>query len=116
MNILSTSTIAVATIVAISGCSNTKPNPADAATVTNEAKQNVYLPAPYETKSTRNFCKVIGWPKGKMPVAPAGFKVNLFAVGLDNPRNIYVAPNGDILVSQANTELNAFMRLGADII
>jgi len=116
MNSISTSIITIAAIVAIPGCSNPKPNPADATTVTNEANQSVYLPAPYETKSTRNFCKVIGWPKGKMPTAPAGFKVNLFADGLDNPRNIYVAPNGDIFVSQANIELNAFMRLGADII
>ncbi len=98
------------------GCSQKKPNLSNAATVKNTAGQTVNLPAPYQTKSTRFYSKVIGWPKGKMPVAPPGFKVSLFADSLDNPRNIYVAPNGDIFVSQANTELNAAMRLGADII
>jgi glucose/arabinose dehydrogenase len=101
---------------ATTGCGQNKPNPAEAAVVEDSSRQIFRLPAPYQTKSVNNFCKVIGWPKGKMPVVAAGFKVNLFADSLDNPRNIYVAPNGDIFVSEANTELNAVMRLGADII
>ena len=80
------------------------------------ASQQVKLPAPYETKSTMRFCEVIGWPKGKTPIAPSGFKVSLYADGLDNPRNIYVAPNGDVFVSEANTELSAIKRFGAKII
>jgi glucose/arabinose dehydrogenase len=36
-----------------------------------------------------------------MPVAPAGFNVELFADELDNPRNIYVLPNGDVLVMES---------------
>ncbi len=98
------------------GCKQNKPDPALAATVKDSSQQTIKLPSPYQTKSVRNFCKVIGWPKGKMPVAPAGFKVNLFADSLDSPRNIYVAPNGDIFVSQANTELSAVMRLGAHLV
>ena len=62
------------------------------------------LPAPYETKSVKNFSKVIGWPENKTPVAPDGFKVTKFADGLQNPRWIYVTPNGDVLVAEANTE------------
>ena len=62
------------------------------------------LPPPYETKSVKNFSKVIGWPENKTPTAPAGFKVTKFADGLQNPRWIYVTPNGDILVAEANTE------------
>ena len=101
---------------ASAGCDQNKPNPAEAAVVKDSSQQIIQLPAPYQTKSVKNFCKVIGWPKGKMPTVAAGFEVNLFADSLDNPRNIYVAPNGDIFVSEANTELNAVMRLGADII
>lgn len=51
-----------------------------------------------------------------MPTAPAGFKVSLFADSLDNPRNIYVAANGDIFISQANTELGTLKRWGANIV
>jgi glucose/arabinose dehydrogenase len=76
----------------------------------------VKLPPPYATKSTTQYCKVIGWPRGKTPTAPAGFKVSLYANGLDNPRNIYIAPNGDVLVAEANTELKWLKKLGADIV
>lgn len=62
------------------------------------------LPAPYATVSVRNMSKVIGWPAGKTPVAPAGFSVNLFADSLQSPRWVYVAGNGDIFVSQADRE------------
>jgi len=60
------------------------------------------LPQPGESKT--KFSKVIGWPEGKTPVAPAGFTVSKFVGGLTNPRWIYVAPNGDIFVAQATTE------------
>ncbi len=60
------------------------------------------LPAP--GKSEKRFSNVIGWPEGKMPTAPAGFVVTEFARDLVNPRWIYVAPNGDVLVAEANTE------------
>lgn len=109
--------IAALLILITSACHPPKrPNPYSAYTVSNASEQSVKLPPPYETKSTNTYCKVIGWPKGKTPAAPVGFKVNLFAENLNNPRNIYVAPNGDVLVSQANTELGAIKRIGADII
>ena len=70
-----------------------------------EIKKNVSsgndLPEP--SKSSVKFCKVIGWPDNKMPVAPEGFVVSKYAT-LRSPRNIYVLENGDVLVAQANTE------------
>lgn len=60
------------------------------------------LPEPGESKN--RFSKVVGWPDGKSPVAPAGFSVSKFAGDLTNPRWIYVAPNGDIFVAQSTTE------------
>jgi glucose/arabinose dehydrogenase len=62
-----------------------------------------FLPEPYATGSARKNSKVIGWPEGKMPTAPAGFTVTKFADKLNNPRWIYLGPNGDIFVSQAQT-------------
>jgi glucose/arabinose dehydrogenase len=43
-----------------------------------------------------------GWPQGGSPKAPAGFRVTAFATGLDHPRNVYVLPNGDVLVAETN--------------
>lgn len=73
-------------------------------TVTTAYQQNVQLPAPFATKSVQYFSKVIGWPAGKTPAAPAGFQVGKFADSLDNPRWVYVAANGDIFVSEASTK------------
>jgi glucose/arabinose dehydrogenase len=65
------------------------------------------LPAPDTTHEVKKFSKVIGWPAGKTPVAPAGFTVTKYAADFRNPRWIYVTPNGDVLVAEANTEPNA---------
>src|SRR4051812_41513514 len=108
--------LAATTSIILTACSSKKPDPSKADDVVTDAKQQVNLPPPYQTKSTFNFCEVIGWPKGKTPIPPAGFKVNLFADGLDNPRNILVAPNGDIFVSEANIEISGLKRVGANII
>jgi glucose/arabinose dehydrogenase len=64
----------------------------------------IILPKPYATKSSVKFSKVVGWPQGKAPIAPEGFKVTKFAEDLRNPRWIYIGPNGDIFVSEASTE------------
>ncbi len=69
------------------------------------------LPSPYETKSVKNFSKVIGWSENKTPTAPTGFKVTKFADGLQNPRWIYVTPNGDVLVAEANTETKGIKKV-----
>jgi glucose/arabinose dehydrogenase len=65
---------------------------------------DVKLPPPFTTPSAVNFSTVIGWPQGKTPRAPAGFHVDLFAGDLQSARWLYVLPNNDVLVAQANTE------------
>jgi len=62
------------------------------------------LPPPNATPSAIHFSKVIGWPEGKTPVAPPGFKVTLYADRLDYPRWLYVLPNGDVLAAESRTE------------
>ena len=66
--------------------------------------EKLQLPPPFATPSVRNTSKVIGWPKGRMPTAAPGFEVSLFAEDLDNPRQAYVLPNGDVLVVEATRE------------
>src|ERR671931_314154 len=62
------------------------------------------LPPPFHTESAVRFPKLIGWPEGKTPAAPAGFQVSVYADRLDHPRWLYVLPNGDVLVDESNTE------------
>ena len=61
------------------------------------------------------FCRVIGWPAGKTPRAPGGFRVQEFARDLINPRNLMVASNGDVFVAEANSEATGMRKLGADL-
>jgi glucose/arabinose dehydrogenase len=59
------------------------------------------LPAPNATPSANNGPQEVARPKGVFPVAPPGFKVELFAGGLDNPRWLRTAPNGDIFLAES---------------
>ena len=61
----------------------------------------ITLPPPYATPSADNPPRVIGWPDGLLPSAPAGFKVNIFADKLREPRWCYTLPNGDVLVAES---------------
>ena len=58
------------------------------------------LPAPYATRSTANMSQHEARTDAEIPKAPPGFTVDLFASGLNTPRVIRVAPNGDIFVAE----------------
>ncbi|HEV2957557.1 MAG TPA: PQQ-dependent sugar dehydrogenase [Xanthobacteraceae bacterium] len=60
------------------------------------------LPAPGATPSVSNYARVVARPAGAVPQVPPGFKVELFASGLNAPRALRVAPNGDILVAESD--------------
>jgi glucose/arabinose dehydrogenase len=75
----------------------------------------INLPAPYSTKSTVNFSKVLGWKNNAKPVAPKGFRVSKFASGLQNPRWIYVLPNGDILVAETKKTEKGIKKIVSDV-
>jgi glucose/arabinose dehydrogenase len=59
------------------------------------------LPAPYDTPSVDNGPQMVPRPDGAWPQALPGFKVEEFAAGLDNPRKIVTAPNGDVFVAES---------------
>ena len=59
------------------------------------------LVAPYGTESVRNFPRVVPRPENAWPQAPAGFAVQLYAGGLEMPRKMTTAPNGDIFVAES---------------
>ncbi|WP_295793976.1 sorbosone dehydrogenase family protein [Mucilaginibacter sp.] len=99
----------------IDGCTPA-PDPKQAFHVVTPIGQEVSLPPAYQTAPVHNYCKVIGWPPGKTPQAPAGFRVQLFADSLDNPRNMIVGSNGDLFVSEANTEVSGLKKIGANLI
>jgi glucose/arabinose dehydrogenase len=58
------------------------------------------LPKPGATPSSASMSHVVPRPEGALPQVPNGFKIALFAQGLSGPRQMRVAPNGDIFVAE----------------
>jgi glucose/arabinose dehydrogenase len=61
------------------------------------------LQKPGATPSTANAPRVVPRPAFSTPQVPPGFKIELFAEGLSDPRIIRTAPNGDIFVVETRT-------------
>ncbi len=67
------------------------------------------LPAPTHTENDpeapdfENMAKVVPAPQGKMPDVPKGFAVQVVASGLNQPRVLRPAPNGDIFVAESGS-------------
>jgi glucose/arabinose dehydrogenase len=59
------------------------------------------LPKPYATESVDNGPRLVPRPEGASPKVPAGFRADLFAGGLGNPRVVVAAPNGDLFVAES---------------
>ena len=68
------------------------------------------LPAPYDTPSVDNGPNIVDRPEGALPSVPAGFRVDLFASGLANPRMLRVAPNGDLFVVESSANRVRLLR------
>ena len=59
------------------------------------------LPAPYASPSMANSVAIVQKPANAQLQGPPGFEVKLFASGLQQPRLMRVAPNGDIFVAES---------------
>ncbi|MER9337690.1 sorbosone dehydrogenase family protein [Mesorhizobium sp. M0293] len=62
------------------------------------------LPKPDVTKSASNSAGLAERPADAKPKLPPGFSAELIASGIDNPRVVRVAPNGDLFI--ADSEAN----------
>jgi glucose/arabinose dehydrogenase len=60
------------------------------------------LPRPNATRSADNGPEEVARPENVWPVAPAGFKVELYASGFNGARWLRTAPNGDIFMAESD--------------
>ena len=88
---------------------------------TNERPGNRYiikpsdLPKPYATDSAPNQSKVVPRPPNAWPKVPAGFKIDQALTGLDEPRTIITAPNGDLFLAESDPgRIRVLRGFGAD--
>lgn len=82
----------------------------------NKEAQSDTLEMPYSTRSVTNFCDVIGWQEEEKPSAPNGFEVTKYADDFQNPRWLYVLPNGDLLVAESNANHTALEKVTETIV
>lgn len=73
------------------------------------------LPAPFATQSAVNGARIVDRPANVIPIAPAGFKVDMFATGLNEPRAMITAPNGDIFLAESHGgDIKVFRGISSD--
>lgn len=72
------------------------------------------LPKPGATASSANMSHVVPRPASAVPQVPTGFKVELLAEGLNGPREMRTAPNGDIFVAETGARRIRVLRLSED--
>src|SRR5258708_16993057 len=73
------------------------------------------LPPPNATKSANNFPEPYPRPADAMPKALPGFKVGMYVTGLDEPRELRAAPNGDVFLAEMSKgEIKIFRGVGKD--
>ncbi len=63
-----------------------------------------------------NFSNAIGWDNGRAPTAPTGFIVTNYADEFDNPKWMYVTPNGDVLVAESNGKHSLIEKIGGQVV
>lgn len=109
-----TLTIALLGVISLTACKKQQVDKeekqearAEGSTTVTTAIGDITLPAPFATESETKRSDMEDWPEGTTPTAPAGFTVTKFATDLKNPRNTYIAPNGDIFVAESNTKSSA---------
>jgi len=73
------------------------------------------LPAPAPEQSVDNGPTVVPRPANAWPIAPKGFKVDLYATDLGNSRLLRVAPNGDLFLAESDDgRIKVFRGVGPD--
>jgi glucose/arabinose dehydrogenase/cytochrome c2 len=72
------------------------------------------LPAPYDTPSSAKFPRLVPKPAGAEVKLPPGFTLSVFATGTTGARKMLLAPNGDIFLSETQSNKIVVMRPSAD--
>src|SRR5262245_32177884 len=69
-------------------------------------------PPPSMEEASANSPSVVAMPRGATLNLPKGFKAEMVASGISNPRAVRVAPNGDIFVADSQVNQLRVYRLG----
>lgn len=97
-NLALAATVLTGSILLLSACGDSARLPLSAS-----FGPHPQLPPPNTTwLPTLKIAPAVGWQPGEHPTPAPGLAVTAFATRLDHPRNVYVLPNGDVLVAETN--------------
>jgi glucose/arabinose dehydrogenase len=87
----------LASTVALAGCDRRGGDPS------RQVGANPYLPEPNQyLLPPMKIAPVALWKQGETPDVASGLKIEALATGFVHPRNLYVLPNGDVLVIESS--------------
>jgi glucose/arabinose dehydrogenase len=72
------------------------------------------LPPPGATRSASHYASLVKRPPGVLPKVPGGFAVAAYASGLERPRLLRTAPNGDVFLAESRAGRIRVLRPDAD--
>ena len=101
-------------LLALAGCTGDAAQPI-ATTTSGLGHHEIrvdQLPAPFATKSAGNPPTISNRPSNAQLHLPPGFHIALYATGIDDPRNMILAPNGDVIVAQSGANQISILRNG----
>jgi len=105
--------IAIAVALALSGCrGDAQPVSTVNAGLEHHEIRIDQLPAPYATPSAANAPWTRKRPENALLHLPPGFHIAVYATGIDDPRNMIQAPNGDVIVAQSGANQISILRGG----
>ena len=70
------------------------------------------LPPPFHTESASNAPTVVPRPANARLIVPPGFRIELWADDFEDPRNMVLAPNGDVFVADSAAGRIVLLRRG----
>lgn len=104
--------IALAVLSLTSCRGNAQPVPTTTSGLAHHEIRIDQLPAPYATPSAANSPWTRGRPANAQLHLPPGFHIAVYATGIDDPRNMLLAPNGDVIVAQSGANQISILRNG----
>ena len=105
--------ITIAVALALSGCrGDAQPVMTTTTGLGHHEIRIDQLPAPYATPSSANAPWTRKRPANAQLHLPPGFHIAVYATGIDDPRNMIQAPNGDVIVAQSGASQISILRNG----
>lgn len=94
--------LVAATLILLTACGKgdaQSPVRAESAPMQHYEIRADQLPKAFHTESAGNPPRVVKRPANAKLVVPPGFKISIWADGFEDPRNMVLAPNGDVFVA-----------------